>query len=1179
MAKRDKYDRLANKELAELLREIDALYDDLASTIGFIGASSASEVDKGKPFSLSDYPFLKKRVDTALQKLAKRLDTAIVNGVRSQWTLANKKNDELCRLVFGKHIDSITEARRRSYFTSNDAALAMFILRKETGLSLSQRVWKYAEQTKGEIESTLELGIKTGEDATTMARDLREYLRFPDKLFRRVRDEQGKLHLSKNAAAFHPGQGIYRSSYKNARRLAATETNIAYRSADHLRQEQFDFVVGITINLSNNHTTLNSKGVAVPLHDICDELKGDYPKWFKFVGWHPQCRCFVTTILKTPEEVMRDSDGIDRGSVNEVKSMPPQWNEWVANNQARIDRAEDGGNLPYFLRDNEWAWKEGVELDVERPKTALLKADERHAARTPEQIADIKARWFERETAYDDARRVLRIADSIPGIDKYFEDGEISRSLVNLRYRYNTGNFKSYDDLRRSTNTALEILKRLRDERLSLLDKPLDVLRKWGVEKALDIQSNVQRTMSKYDDLPLRERVKKYRYEAEWIEEHRKGTIPTWKEAQNAYIKAAKELEWRIEWEALTDRLAEIEHNADANPALIERARRLLGKDKAAAEAAIKDAENALRITQAQRKFRYYLSDHPKLLGSMEDEMEIALDADEAERILEKAKVYVNAWENTYSCALAARKNIPDALWNEIQEAVRNDDYPALDRLTKRAELYAAVNDMRDKIRKILSGYYPLIEGWDYKLYENLQNDLLGGGTENAETISLHLKEAQNIIKDYNDTADVFSDDYEDYETKSKAYLELVRLGQKAISDFDLRGLKGILEKIRAEKQRLERDKKYAEEREAEWRSMSVFVNRVMALDVHDPVLDTLIASFVANESTKKVVKMAREDVAAIQARLAELGLSVGGRVTLADLQSRLGDKMPKTLRNLQKRIDKERAELFKSYPELKGQEETIIEKMAQIFENSVPGMNVPFYGRDGKEAVNAIFRSYFKSQLETNTGNGCVDKHVRRRASADLFGSDTDNMDGKDFEKYGFLMSKDILRQANSGIASGYWEDRYHHDHERGIQVRFKSDKVIATYTFQDSLGSDLAPALLSDPQITTHYGSNLEHIYRGQVSGDTVKDTREFASSYIELQYHGMLGIDAIESIFVRRRWFVDFDENALNVMRDRGIPLYTDIDGTLCTYNFVAKRWEATVNGKPSFYDEKDGQFKPI
>lgn len=398
MAKKDKYEKMQDQEVAALLREIDGLYSDLAATVGFIGATSASGVDTSVPFVLSEYPAIKARIDKAIARLAKKLEVAIVNGIRSQWTLANKKNDELCRVVFGNLLDSITSEQRRRYFNNNDRALDAFLLRRESGLSLSQRVWNYARQGSLEIESALELGIKTGQSAAEMARDLKDYLHFPDKLFRRVRDKEGELHLSKAAAEFHPGQGVYRSSYKNARRLAATETNMAYRSADHARHMQLDFIVGIRINLSNNHTCLGKDGKPHPFYDICDELQGDYPKTFDFVGWHPLCRCFVTTILKTDEEIDRDSDGVDRGSVNEVKKMPPQWEEWLEKNQDRIDRAEARGTLPYFLRDNEWAWKDGESQATVgyKEKTALQIAEERHSARTPEQIDAIKTAWRER---------------------------------------------------------------------------------------------------------------------------------------------------------------------------------------------------------------------------------------------------------------------------------------------------------------------------------------------------------------------------------------------------------------------------------------------------------------------------------------------------------------------------------------------------------------------------------------------------------------------------------------------------------------------------------------------------------------------------------------------------------------------------------------------------------------
>lgn len=100
------------------------------------------------------------------------------------------------------------------------------------------------------------------------------------------------MHLRKNAQAYHPGQGVYRSSYKNALRLARPETFIASRTADYERWQDIDFVVGIQVVRSNNPYEC----------DVCGSLAGKYPKDFKFVGWHPNCRCRAIPILATDEE-------------------------------------------------------------------------------------------------------------------------------------------------------------------------------------------------------------------------------------------------------------------------------------------------------------------------------------------------------------------------------------------------------------------------------------------------------------------------------------------------------------------------------------------------------------------------------------------------------------------------------------------------------------------------------------------------------------------------------------------------------------------------------------------------------------------------------------------------------------------------------------------------------------
>ncbi|MBD5207969.1 MAG: hypothetical protein HDS79_06855 [Bacteroidales bacterium] len=195
------------------------------------------------------------------------------------------------------------------------------------------------------MEEAITASIAPGVSAVSLAADVNKYLKEPEKRFRRIKEkmEDGtiKWHLSKPAKAYHPGRGVYRSSARNAQRLARTEINMAYRTAEQTRWRQFDFVVGYEVK-----TTQNGHHV----EDICDLLAGKYPKSFEFKGWHPQCMCYAIPLLKTEEEFWTLDD--DEKSVNEVTELPPNFREWIEDNKDRIKAAEERGKLPYFIRDN-----------------------------------------------------------------------------------------------------------------------------------------------------------------------------------------------------------------------------------------------------------------------------------------------------------------------------------------------------------------------------------------------------------------------------------------------------------------------------------------------------------------------------------------------------------------------------------------------------------------------------------------------------------------------------------------------------------------------------------------------------------------------------------------------------------------------------------------------------------
>ena len=337
----NKFDRKQSRMLSKSKKSLDKLYETFYKEVARIGATTCFD-DPERDFFLKDYPKADKAMQALLRKLCDRITGLIEDGCQKGWSISNAKNSALINAlgnIVPNRKDFINRINMRS-----ESALNSFQDRKVNGLGLSERVWKSQQQVKGQIELALELGLAEGKSAPSLSRDVRSYLREPERLFRRVRDKKGHLRLSKSAAAYHPGQGVYRSSYKNALRMTVTENNIAYRTADFVQQQEMDFVIGIEIRLSDNH----------PCDDICDDLAGVYPKKFKFTGWHPFCRCYTIPKLAEREELnkwarMSKEERAGYHFKGEVRSMPKKFTDWVDRNAERIKSAK---SLPYFIKDN-----------------------------------------------------------------------------------------------------------------------------------------------------------------------------------------------------------------------------------------------------------------------------------------------------------------------------------------------------------------------------------------------------------------------------------------------------------------------------------------------------------------------------------------------------------------------------------------------------------------------------------------------------------------------------------------------------------------------------------------------------------------------------------------------------------------------------------------------------------
>lgn len=411
------------------------------------------ELQDDKPFVFSDYPEISKKVQATFRLMYSEIYQSIRGNITQEWYYSNADMDGLLAGLFGK--GAMEDRHFARYFARNKEAMNQFFARKEQGMNLSQRVWAITGNTKQDMEVAIDLALGQGLDAGDLSRKVRQYLQEPDMLFRRFRyrlqepvlgddgkpllDKDGKAvmqgkvdaggkpvyglkwkrrHYDKSTDSFywvddnpnnyHTGRGVYRSSYKNAMRLARTETNMAYRAADCERWKSMEFVRGFRVVLSKNH----------PCDDICNDLsakdendtsgRGEYPKGFMFKGWHPHCYCYCVPLLCTEDELFQLTDQIMRGEDTSgfapagiIEQPNEQFMQWVEKNKDRInDKREADGweSLPYFLQDNynkttgKGNWVQAVRKAQQSPKTASASPAAPHSAvpLTSEQdVADI----------------------------------------------------------------------------------------------------------------------------------------------------------------------------------------------------------------------------------------------------------------------------------------------------------------------------------------------------------------------------------------------------------------------------------------------------------------------------------------------------------------------------------------------------------------------------------------------------------------------------------------------------------------------------------------------------------------------------------------------------------------------------------------------------------------------
>jgi len=289
--------RMLDRRLAAYMAAVRRIYAELSSEAAKIVTSSG--YDGKKPFSWRDYPNTKARMRKLQERFVSQLSGLIMSGTSDEWKRSNLQQDLIVNRVLKAYHTSRDDGKNEKYYRNNEEALKAFQTRKEQGMNISNKLWDQSQAYREELQDVISVAIERGTDAVTLSKQISKYLRDFPSMQRDYKDKYGRASKAQNCE--------FRSI-----RLARSEINMAYRSAEQERWRQLDFVVGYEIKMSGAH----------PAHDVCDSLAGKYPKDFRWVGWHPNCMCYEIPILKTEDEFYGESKQVQpeiKGKVDSEK--------------------------------------------------------------------------------------------------------------------------------------------------------------------------------------------------------------------------------------------------------------------------------------------------------------------------------------------------------------------------------------------------------------------------------------------------------------------------------------------------------------------------------------------------------------------------------------------------------------------------------------------------------------------------------------------------------------------------------------------------------------------------------------------------------------------------------------------------------------------------------------------
>ena len=396
-----------NARLTKYMTQVQSIYNNIATQTAI--AIDGTDYDGSVEFLFDNYPELKQTIDGLMSGYAAQMNNLIYSGTSNEWKESNSMQDLLARKVLRAYDFEKGGDKYNRYFQPNSDALKTFQTRVENGMNLSTKLWAQSQNLRTELEQTISTAIDKGQSAVVLSKRISQYLSdFPS-----LKEDYGEKF----------GKAVKcRDCQYASIRLARTEINMAYREAEQLRWKQFDFILGYEVKLSKRH----------PAPDICDDLQGKYPKDFKFVGWHPNCMCYVIPIVMTDDEYYGN-----RMSDRLVTDVPNKYKLWIRNNEDRITNRK---SLPYFLRDNP-NWKDYLSIDYHRI------SDGKYAKVEKELVRNLRRQMYEKFCVF--TKNGKKVLDESGNLGNVFFDDEMAKKCKDCTLIHNHPNGgRSFSDIR-----------------------------------------------------------------------------------------------------------------------------------------------------------------------------------------------------------------------------------------------------------------------------------------------------------------------------------------------------------------------------------------------------------------------------------------------------------------------------------------------------------------------------------------------------------------------------------------------------------------------------------------------------------------------------------------------------------------------------------------------------------